>query len=56
MQAPSHLTLTNVTGQVLQQQAVAPGEVVDVSRLPQGLYWLTIRTEQGETRQKLLKQ
>ncbi|MBO2011889.1 T9SS type A sorting domain-containing protein [Hymenobacter negativus] len=53
---PGDITVRNSLGKVLLRQHVKANERVDISRLPAGLYLLTIGTTQGEVVQKIVKE
>lgn len=54
--AESHVLLTNLQGQLLHQSKLnSMNEIVDVSRLPSGIYLLTVQKENQVFTQKIIK-
>jgi hypothetical protein len=54
--AYSSFVITNTMGQVLmQQQITATQTIVDVKTLPSGLYYITLRGDNGTKTQKFVK-
>ncbi|MBL7828443.1 MAG: T9SS type A sorting domain-containing protein [Saprospiraceae bacterium] len=53
----TQLTIVNQAGSLIHQASYTPGEFIDVSRVPKGVYWVTAESKSGKKRiSKWIKQ
>lgn len=53
--APATARIFNAQGQLLQQQSFVQQTALDLRTLPQGIYWLEVRTSAGKAIEKIIK-